>query len=281
MAGFIYEGSSTSNIIGTELILVSLSGGSAMTPSIQRDLVGGDPTISRHIVNEYGTITGHLEFEYGLIKANGELFTIEEQIAVETWLTSPKFSSYLTVYDCDGVQRYRYFGKFTSTEWLMIGDGYGALNFVFSVNGSYASGYHTFTVRPPQNAQINQNNMPYWATTIACETDELEEWIYPKLTVSNLSDNDNVYFEILNSTDNNGEMKVDTQLNEDVIIDCKNCIIKGETSKLSFRDLGWQDIGNIYWLRLKDGNNLLRFTGNVSVKIEYDSPLKVVGGWLI
>lgn len=142
MAGFIYNGSSTKNILSTELILVSNQGGIYSSGQITRNLEEGDPSITRPIVNEYGTITEHIEFSYSLAKITFEPFTAEEQIAVERWLTSPKFSQELIIYDCDDNQPYKYFGKFTQTEWEFDNRGYIMLDFVFHVNGSYAYQQH-------------------------------------------------------------------------------------------------------------------------------------------
>jgi hypothetical protein len=79
MAGFIYNGKSTANILSkTELVLCSTDGGVSTIPGMTRSLMGGEPTISRPIVNEYGTITDHLEFTYSLIKADTTFFTYDE-----------------------------------------------------------------------------------------------------------------------------------------------------------------------------------------------------------
>ncbi len=79
MAGFIYNGKSTDNILpNTKLLLCSTEGGVSAIPGMTRSLMGGEPTISRPIVNEYGTITDHLEFTYSLIKSDTTFFTYNE-----------------------------------------------------------------------------------------------------------------------------------------------------------------------------------------------------------
>ena len=113
MAGFNYHGMSTNNVIGVPLILVS-AGNADYTQALglNRNIQAGDITISRPINNEYGTISDHLQFTYGLIKQDLEPFYEEEQIAVERWLTSPKLSSTLGIIDCNGIERFTYFGLF-------------------------------------------------------------------------------------------------------------------------------------------------------------------------
>jgi len=50
---------------------------------------------------------------------------------------------------------------------------------------------------------------------------------------------------------------------------------------VKYKDLGWGDVGDIYWLRLLPGNNTLVLEGDVALEISYYAPYKKVGGWLI
>jgi len=151
MAGFNYYGKSTNNIIGTPLILVSISSADySQAQGINRALSAGEPTISRPITNEYGTIADHLVFSYGLIKEDLEEFTEQEQIIVERWLTSPKYSSTLGVFDCYEEEKFSYFGLFTATQWINGTHGYQACIFTFTVNGSYPYKRHVETDSPLQ-----------------------------------------------------------------------------------------------------------------------------------
>lgn len=279
MSGFYYNGHSTANILSEELLLVSADGMVDRAMGVERESVQGEPTISRPIVNEYGTNASHLSFTYQLMKRSGEDFTPAEQRTVETWLTSPKFSSDLTLFDCDGNEFIHYYGKFTQTEWL-VHENYLAVIFTFSVNGSYGYAHHVHNI--PYGGDIN-NPTADWTFTLNCESDELEEWVYPKLTVMNeVYEHDNS-FVLTNTTDHGSTntMTITTARKDDFYIDCQNCIIGEQSGLVNFSDLGWNDVGNIYWLRLKPGNNTIVVDGVVEFKIEYDSPVKYVGGWLI
>lgn len=412
MSGFKYNGYSTENILrSSPLVLVSTTGAVGSTTGMTRQLMEGSPTISRPIVNEYGTITDHLQFTYALMKADYTEFTEQEQIAVERWLTSPKFSTPLIIYDCDNVDRYKYFGKFTATEWMIGGgDGYIAVTFTFSVNGSYAYETHNYSVSSPAGYVVNDDQSNYWVFNYNCISDELEEWVYPILTISekrneppttgddnieedvggdggNSGDNDSSdyteyitdeddstggdggntgsgtgnnddntgeiiddddtstisdgdgdgnnngnnggsndddssqteyitgepddpvnpvypptdpddtiideegpeyyplsFFKLKNITDNSKEMTLDisnTNIKR-VIIDCKNCIVTANDGiDIDFEDFGWDDVDNIYWLRLKPGENRIQILGNCKINLEYDSPVKISGGWLV
>ena len=128
MAGFIYNGKSTKDILSSsELILCTFDGIDSVSGH-QREDITGEMTISRPIANEYGTQYEPLEIEYGLIKKDHAAITTEEQRIIERWLTSPKISQDLTVIDCqgnpiDGI----YHGKFISTEWYPVGGGWAGL----------------------------------------------------------------------------------------------------------------------------------------------------------
>lgn len=277
MSGFYYNGHSTATILPEEeLMLVSTTGAVNTVTGVTRESIEGEPTISRPIVNEYGTNAEHLEFAYSLMKASGTDYTHEEQRIVETWLTSPKYSSDLTLYDCDGNEFMHYYGKFISTEWVVSNDNFIAVNFTFLVNGTHGYQHHVETYgADPENPTAD------WSFDINCHSDELEEWVYPKVTISRINLDNNVSFTLINTADNNRQMKITTNRKDTFYIDCQNNILSEESGVVDFEDLGWSDVGDIYWLRLKPGINHIDMTGAINIKLEYDSPVKYVGGWLI
>ena len=194
-------------------------------------------------------------------------------------MTSPKFSSDLTLFDCDGNEFIHYYGKFTETEWL-VSKNYLAVIFTFLVNGSYGYMHHVHNIA--FGGDINDPTAD-WMFTLTCESDELEEWVYPKLTVMNVAYEHDNSFILTNATDhgNTNTMTITTARKDDFYIDCQNCIIAEQSGLINFSDLGWNDVGNIYWLRLKPGDNMIVVDGVVKFRIEYDSPVKYVGGWLV
>lgn len=280
MSGFYYNGHSTADILQPdELLLVSMTGMIDTVIGVERELIEGEPTISRPIVHEYGTNANHLTFTYALMKRSGENFTPAEQRLVETWLTSPKYSSDLMLFDCDGNEFMHYYGKFISTEWL-VHENYLAVGFTFAVNGSYGYQHHTQSVN--YSGDIS-NPSADWSFILTCESDETEEWVYPKLTISKVNNDHDVSFTLTNETDpgSTNTMSIETARKDTFYIDCQNCIISEQSGLVNFSDLGWNDVGNIYWLRLKPGDNTITVNGVVNLIIEYDSPVKYVGGWLI
>lgn len=272
MAGFIYNGKSTKDILSSsELILCTFDGIDSVSGH-QREDITGETTISRPIANEYGTQYEPLEIEYGLIKKDHTVITSEEQRTIEKWLTSPKISQELTVIDCqgnpiDGI----YHGKFISTEWYPVGGGWAGFMFNFKNNTAYPTKHFE------QTYSINSSG----TITIDCETDELEEYVYPTITVVQ-SSSSTATVSITNVTDNSNKMTIQTRRNLPMIFDCLHCIPKDGTTSgiITYQDLGWDDVGNIYWPRLLPGRNTLRVEGNVQITIEFDYPYKRVGGWL-
>ena len=270
MSGFIYKGKSTDNIVkSSKLTLVTFESLDSVV-GVNRENIIGESTLSRPIANEYGTKSNTLSFDYALVKSNGEPFTDDEQIIVEQWLSSPKFSSDLNIIDRDGYITATYCGKFMQTTWYICGGGWAGVAFTFENNSAYPKRHFTNTYSIIDAGTIN----------LDCKTDELEEYIYPVISIT--QPNETAPMTLTNITDNNNSFTINTLDRLKIIMDCQHCILKdGSTNGIiNFSDLGWNDVGNIYWLRLLPGNNEIQITGTADINISYDSPYKKVGGWL-
>lgn len=273
MNGFIYNGKSTENIINSsELILCQFNATDTIMVS-ERESIRGESTLSRPVANEYGTQTTPTTFSYSLIKKDGELFTYEEQRIVERWLTSPKLSSDCQIIEYENCKNktyssWVYNGKFTSTEWHVGLSGFLGVTFVFDATYPYPKIRHTKTMTVNGTSVFELN----------CDSDELDEYVYPtvKFTSSSAST-----FTIKNRTDNGNSMSIKTRSGLPITIDCQHYrIFDGTTSQLiTFSDLGWSDVGSIYWLRLLPTANAIEVNGNGTLEISYDSIYKRVG-WL-
>lgn len=271
MAGFIYNGQSSDDILESSPLLMASFDPEDAVIGHERDNVIGEPTISRPIANEYGTQYQALEINYGLIKRDLTPFTNEEQRIVERWLTSPKLSQKLQFIDCKSKELQGvYCGKFLSTEWYPANGGWAGVQFLFQNNSMYPTMHHSsfYQIRGMSVIEID------------CPSDELEEYVYPKLTIMEPSETAEV--SIQNVTDNNNTMKINARHELSMVFDCQNCIPSDGTSSgiFTYDDLGWEDVGNIYWLRLLPGKNTLRVTGNADITIEFDYPYKKVGVWV-
>ena len=271
MAGFIYNGQSSDDIIASSPLLLASFDAEDSVVGHERDNIVGEPTISRPIANEYGTQYQALEIEYGLIKRDLTPFTNEEQRIVERWLTSPKISQKLQFIDCKSdILQGTYCGKFLTTEWYPANGGWAGVQFTFQNNSAYP------VMNFLQTYQVRGNE----TFTVTNPTDELEEYIYPVMTIIEPTETANVT--VKNMTDNNNSMTINARHELPMIFDCQHCIPKdGTTSGIfTYQDLGWTDIGNIYWLRLLPGDNLINVVGNADITIEFEYPYKKVGVWV-
>lgn len=258
----------------------------------------GERTISRPITNEYGTVYDPLSFTYALIKADGEKFTEEEQVAVERWLTSKKLSSELRITNCNEYF-YSYFGLFTNTNWIQGNGGFMAVSFTFSVNGAYPFKHTEMEIwnaeNRPSATPLSEDEQ--WITiepenmvTVYCDSDELEEYVYPIIVSKAINGVDNSSFSICQMTDGGKVFSVYTDQESYVIADCERCMVYTGYQTLSgvyvpltqykFTDMRWKDTGYIYWPRLLPGENTIAVKGNVILTLSYYTPYKKIGGWL-
>lgn len=285
MSGFLYKGKSTIDIIERRLVLCGTDFVDTVQ-GVQRDSQIGEPTITRPVPNDYGTINTRLQFEYSLMIDSEEYDTVpwitkDEQVIIEKWLTSPKFSSDLSIINDNEEILCTYHGKFISTNWTPAGDGFFMVTFTFECDTAYATEHEEYSFSSSQSISD-------WYAVVNCDTDEEEEYVYPVITITNTGSTGNV---IITNNDDTGAVNSVTISSEggtDIIIDCKHCILKKRptgssvdySTPLSFEDVGWSDVGNIYWPRLVPGENNFVLTGAVTITFSYDVVRKQVGGWL-
>lgn len=263
MAGFIYNNKSTKDILSDELMLATFDEGQ-ITIETNRNIISGDPTISKPIPNEYGMTYDKLIINYGLVKKNGNRFTDKEQEEIEKWLTSPKTSIDLQIYDDLYNDTEIYCGLFTNTKWYSLGEGWIGLMFEFTCNCGYGKKHFKQNLNITSSQAISINNPLN------------EEYIYPTITLLQSSNTDVM---IKNISDNNNSMNFKIKSNSETTIDCQHCILKNQSGLMSYEELGWDNVENIYWLRLLPGDNQISVSGASSMAIEFDYPCKKLGGW--
>ena len=273
MGGFRYNNSDTTRILEDAELIVCFNSAVDTVAGVSRQTEGGDPTISSSVVNEYGTVADKLVFEFALAKKDMSDFSYDEQRHVERWLTSPKFSMPIQFFGCGHDDTYKYYGKFTQTEWSVSDDGFYSVACTFEVNGNYAyEEYNRGFSSPSRTADS-------WSIILYDESDELEEWVYPVVTISPNGDNASCSMTFI--SDDNHQMTINTEINDTLTFDCKRCTVsRGNGRKVYYSQIGWADIENIYWPRLRPGENQISVTGNVNLNFKYEAPVKIVGGWL-
>lgn len=140
MAGFIYNGHSTEDYLPSN-VTVAFYDGSPDGYGMDRSMEAGTPTLFRPIPNEYGTLDDPQEIEFALLRCDGGIFTYDEQIKIETWLTAPRLSTPLYFVrngnkSITGPTPY-YYGVFTKTEWIPGGKGFIAVKLTFKPTTVY------------------------------------------------------------------------------------------------------------------------------------------------
>lgn len=292
MRYFSYFGKSCMNILGEgkPLVLVSMDGAADDVQGSEKKVITGETSIYKTVANEYGNMYDDvLEFEYTLIKFNDELITPEEQRKIETWLTSPKLSQYIQLYDavCDGEELTPsstpvaiYCGTFVKTEWMPFDTGFYGVTFTFQCDSPYAWQFHD------EKRYTTGDD----TTSLYVVTDDTQDYVYPRMKFKAINDGSesilhDIEFEFVNNTDSNNGFTMTTQIGKTVVMDCRACRVTDNAGNLfTYDDLGWQDIGNVYWPRLVNGYNNFSVKSDPNVTIEmsvsYMSPFKIVGGWL-
>ena len=178
-------------------------------------------------------------------------------------------------------QNYYYKGRFTETEWYIAANGWAGIMFTFTCATAYP--YQKYS----HSYDISDNT----SFKIVCQSDEKESYVYPVIAFENKITSglvNDFNFSIINKNDNSQEMKAMVQSGITVAFDCKNCIPwkylvsddNGSRQECLYSELGWSDIGHIYWARLLPGMNEFTAKGNGKITIKYNAPYKKVGGWL-
>lgn len=135
--------------------------------------------------------TDTLSPQFTFMKEDFSDFTLTEQRAVLAWLTSKSTASYLSVYygDCESDSAelaYELLGGFTEIELYKMGNGR-----VVGIVATFESvaPYAFSPVKSEYRDLIGHStyNLCPYTLTIKCNTDEVNSYIYPKITMTQSS----------------------------------------------------------------------------------------------
>lgn len=197
-----------------------------------------------------------------LMKRNFDDFDIEEQRAVLAWLTSKRTAGYMDVYMTEddvasNSPSYCLLGGVTKIETYKLGNN-RTVGIIFTFES-----LHPYALSPIQTVDNN------YATTltITCNTDDIESFIYPKMTI-NCS---NVSSDITITHGSDVTQIKNNSASEIVTIDSANKII---TSSNPSRIFG--DNFNWVWPKLTCGDNEFNFSAYTipNIIFEYRYPIK-------
>lgn len=253
---------------------------------LARTIIKGTITPNKSSVPHFGTqyddvlilhffIVKNVQEDYKKTKVS-----FSELRDIQKWLTSPKLPCSLFVESYDQTDTVEYTGLFTDVI-PFENDFLNGLKLTFTCDSQYA--YES------EKRKITCNNSDRGIVkTIFCDTDELNDLVYPTITIIPTQEG---IFSITNE-ETKEEMKFTLSLDySEYVIDCRLRRILGNGKPLSLSDVGWDlsilldqgiinaDAFMLYWLALYPGANKLRFKGHGIVTFEYRIPMKV-GGYI-
>lgn len=276
-SNFTYDGKSSE----TYSVVMCTDGAIESVPmGLSRELIVGEMTAHRPTSNYYGVKYSEvLSFEITITKKENDPFTRQEVRDINKWLTGVKTPSVLSVVDEDTEsEQVDYIGLFTGVD-NAYASGIVMLTYNFQTNAPYAwSKVQTSTYTSESTL----------GTTIDCDSDEINEYIYPTITIEA---NAGTTITLTNKSDlsmDANSMKITfPQAASTVYIDSKYHKIyyinsSGEQQMLTLDEIGISTddanktgILSIYWFRLLSGENAINISGNCTLTFSYRVPRKV------
>ena len=244
---------------------------------LTREAIKGENTNHRPVANFYGIkYSDVLSFEITITKLNDGVFSRNEVREINTWLTSPRSPSVLSIND-DEFDLVDYYGLFTGVE-NTYASGIAMLTYTFQTNAPDAwSKIQKFDFECTGDTEVKCIN----------DTDEIYDYVYPDLTITSTSGSE---ISIINKSELSMDEKKMSFTFPDgittIYIDTKfhkvYYIVGGKQIMLTFDQLGINTeeidksgILSLYWLRLVPGKNVINIKGNCTLTISYRSPRKV------
>lgn len=236
---------------------------------LDREIVSGSTTMNRNIYHAYNTkYSGKLGFQITLLHEDQKRFTENEVSEVTRWLTSPKSYRKLEFYGCDGSKNdVIYYAIVTNVTPALVG-GIAGLKVDFECNTSYG-----FVEKEAKLDTVSTSSNHNASITITCDSDELEEYVYPTLLVNSSQQWENT--KITNHSDNDYVMDM-YDMKGNYEINCQHQVVKQNGKSIVLSKLFKMDtLKKLYWLRLKPGENKIEATGRCTIIIKWLEPRKV------
>lgn len=238
--------------------------------SLTRDIVESNLSMNRNVYSAYNTkYNDKLIFNISLVRTDNKTFSSQYMSKITRWLTSPKSYRSLCFIDCDNVQSdIIYYALVTNVEFIKAMNGVVAINVEFTCNAPYGFKKKSVTLK-------TDASNPTTSIVINNESDELEEYAYPIITI------DAVYSAwdtttITNETDNENTMILKDLDNTGYLINCQYQIVQHNKKTVALSKLfSMSNISKLYWLRLKPGENRIEFSGRSSITITWYEPKKI------
>lgn len=225
---------------------------------------------------------GNIEFSFYVIKKDNTSFTRHESIAINNWLTR-SFTPKILVFNDYTVPSIHYYAVCTEIEDRFY-HNHEAKKITFKTNSPFGfmhplerrfivSGTETFEIYNPSDI-VNGNYYPKVMISTSSESDIVIENISDKKSVTfnlyNLSSNDEGKKNILID---NASMKVLDMNNENKLVPCYQ--LGWDLDYSSYVSSTDTNMDKIYWLRLINGINQIKITGECDITFIFEFPRKV------
>lgn len=247
--------------------------------AMAREILRGTMNRYRVIPNHMGTAYQEvLIFTISMIKdpctyGDDYIYTEDEVDEIVTWLTAPQYPTLFHMYDeePDIYKKYDYYGLFSDIQTMTNGEEVIGFTATFTTNSPYA--------------WTETKTVTYSATThdtttfgIQVHTSEPNSPVYPIITIipnidADLDEGHRVPITIVNDVDGK---ELNLRLHKlRTIIDSQKAMVYGTNGMFTFDDIGIEDVGDIYWPKLYNGNNDISITGQADITIQFKEPRKV------
>jgi len=253
---------------------------------IARTVIKGNITPNKSSIPHFGTqYDDVLILHFFIVKNVQEDYkntkvTYSELRELQKWLTSPKLPCSLFVESYDRSDSIEYVGLFTDVT-PFENDHLNGLKLTFTCDSQYGYEFEKMKI-------TCSNTSKGVAKNIFCDSDELNDVVYPKIIIIPSKAG---LFSITNEKTSEVMSFTLPLTYSEYVIDCKTRRITGDGVPLSLSDVGWNvaslldqngvntDTFMLYWLGLYPGANNLRFKGYGTFMFEFKIPLKV-GGYI-
>lgn len=246
---------------------------------VVREIIKGDTNAYRSTANHYNVkYSDALTLPFFIVKdvcKNRDLSIGRHEVrSIQSWLTSAKTPKVLKVETFDH-EIIEYRGLFTEVTPFEV-TGLCGIYLTFTCDSPYA--YGTRRIKVSCFGTETRNFM--------CDTDELNEFVYPVISIKPSSTGE---FSIKNLTTSEVmNLSLSKQFSQ-LAINCKAKTILGDDEFISLSDLGYtiedvydtnnvnSGISKVIWMKFVPGNNKMEFSGNGVFSVECKIPMKVGG----
>lgn len=246
---------------------------------VAREIIKGETNAYRSSANHYNVkYSDPLTLPFFIVKdvcKNKDLSIDRYEVrSIQSWLTSAKTPKVLKVETFDH-ETIEYRGLFTDVTPFEAA-GLCGIYLTFTCDSPYA--YETRRIKVSCSGTEMRNFM--------CDTDELNEFVYPVISIKPSSTGE---FSIKNLTTSEAVSLSLSKQYSQIVINCKTKTILADNEFVTLSDLGYtiediSDINNVdsgiskvIWMKFIPGNNKLEFSGGGVFSVECKISMKVGG----